>query len=74
MAAEAGIRSGMTDEQVNSVAKALKSLRPELSEDQLKAIAQETEGYTGAPEIGAVDEGHVYIGGDPNDMNSWRKR
>jgi hypothetical protein len=72
-AAEAGLRSGMTDEQINSVAKALKALRPELNEDQRKAIVQETAGYPDAPKIGAAVEGHRFAGGDPADPASWVK-
>jgi hypothetical protein len=73
-AAEAGLRSGMTEEQINSVASALKALRPGLSEDQRKSIALETAGYPGAPAIGAKVEGHVYAGGDPHDAASWVKQ
>jgi hypothetical protein len=72
-AAEAGIRSGMTDEQVKSVAKAIQSLRPGTTPEQAASIAAETAGYPGAPKIGAVVEGSRFAGGDPNDPTSWVK-
>jgi hypothetical protein len=72
-AAEAGIRSGMTDEQVKSVAKAIQSLRPGTTPEQAASIAAETAGYPGAPKIGAAVEGSRFAGGDPNDPTSWVK-
>lgn len=34
----------------------------------------EPQTFPGAPPVGTVIEGHVYLGGDPNQQSSWRKQ